>query len=100
MGRLDASRERGGGARCDGAGGRDRGARLARRCGRGREPVVAPRPLRRWLARRAAALPAGAALAVAGLALWLASGPAFHARLTSLRMLVGGRAETERLTLA
>src|SRR5436190_143128 len=55
---------------------------------------------RRWLARRAAALPAGAALAVAGLALWLASGPAFHARLTSLRMLVGGRAETERLTLA
>src|SRR5437870_5735870 len=55
---------------------------------------------RRWLARRAAALPAGAALAVAGLALWLASGPAFHARLTSLRALVGGRAETERLTLA
>src|SRR5882724_2775721 len=55
---------------------------------------------RRWLARRAAALPAGAALAVAGLALWLASGLAFHARLTSLRMLVGGRAETERLTLA
>src|SRR5438309_5690 len=34
------------------------------------------------------------------LALWLASGPAFHARLTSLRTLVGGRAETERLTLA
>ncbi|HUE30113.1 MAG TPA: transglycosylase SLT domain-containing protein [Verrucomicrobiae bacterium] len=55
---------------------------------------------RRWLARRAAALPAAAALAVAGLALWLASGPAFHARLTSLRTLVGGRAETERLTLA
>src|SRR3989442_5044402 len=55
---------------------------------------------RGWLARGAAALRAGARLAVAGLALWLAWGPAFHARLTSLRMLVGGRAETERLTLA
>src|SRR5437773_1411080 len=51
MGRLGASRERGGGARRDGPGGRDRGARLARRCGRGREPVVAPRPLRRRRAR-------------------------------------------------
>ena len=55
---------------------------------------------RRWLARRAPALPAGAALAVAALALGLASGPVFHARVTSLRVLVGGRAETERLTLA
>src|SRR2546428_4489817 len=36
---------------------------------------------RRWLARRATALPAGVALAVAGLALWLATGPAFHAEL-------------------
>src|SRR5439155_1066966 len=49
--RLGASRERGGGARRDGAGGRDRGARVARRSGRGREPVVAPRPLRRRRAR-------------------------------------------------
>src|SRR5439155_139941 len=39
------------GARRDGAGGSDRGARLARRYGRGREPVVAPRPLRRRRAR-------------------------------------------------
>src|SRR5207245_1697919 len=46
-----ASRERGGGARRDGAGGRDRRARLARRYGRGREPVVAPAPLRRRRAR-------------------------------------------------
>src|SRR5438132_11498166 len=55
---------------------------------------------RRWLARRGAALPAGAALSVAALALWLASGPAFHAQVASLRTLVGGRAETQRLTLA
>src|SRR2546426_3414355 len=58
------------------------------------------RGARRWLARRGKALPAGAALSVAGIALWFASGPAFHAQLTSLRTLVGGRAETERLTLA
>ncbi len=55
---------------------------------------------RRWLARRGTALPVGAALSVAALALWLASGPAFHAQVASLRTLVGGRAETERLTLA
>ena len=55
---------------------------------------------RRWLARRGTALPAGAALSVAGLALWLASGPTFHAEVASVRTLVGGRAETERLTLA
>src|SRR5213593_2924231 len=50
---------------------------------------------RRWLARRAMALPAGVALLVAGLTLWLASAPAFHAEVASLRALVGGRAETE-----
>src|SRR5438093_3531386 len=51
MERLGSSRQRGGGAARDGARRRDRGARLARRCGRGGEPVVAPRPLRRGRAR-------------------------------------------------
>src|SRR5437870_7571191 len=55
--------------------------------------------VRRWLARRGTALPAGAALSVAGIALWLASGPVFRAQVASVRTLVGGRAETERLTL-
>ena len=55
---------------------------------------------RPWLARRGTTLPAGVALSLAGLALWLASGPTFHAELASVRTLVGGRAETERLTLA
>jgi len=55
---------------------------------------------RRWLAQRATVLPAAVAAAVAALALWLASGPAFHAQVENLRALVGGRAETERLTLA
>jgi len=52
------------------------------------------------LARRAVTLPAGVGATVAALALWLASGPAFHADLASLGTLVGGRAETERMTLA
>src|SRR5439155_11140773 len=55
---------------------------------------------RRWLARRGTALPVGAALSVAALALWLASGPAFRAQVAGLRPLVGARAETGRLTLA
>src|SRR5213083_933032 len=54
---------------------------------------------RRWLARRGTPLPAAAALSVAGIALWLASGPVFRAQVASVRTLVGGRAETERLTL-
>src|SRR2546428_1798066 len=55
--------------------------------------------VRRWLARRGRALRAGAALSVAGIALWSASGPVFRAQVGSVRTLVGGRAETERLTL-
>src|SRR5919197_5154795 len=55
---------------------------------------------RHCLARRGTALPAGGAVSVAGIALWLASGPAFQAEVLSLRGLVGGRAETERLALA
>src|SRR5205814_9655348 len=50
---------------------------------------------RRWLARRAAALPAGAALAAAGPPPWLVSGSAFPPRLTGPRMLVAGRAPPE-----
>jgi hypothetical protein len=55
---------------------------------------------RPWLARRGTAVPAATALALAVVALWLGSGPAFHADLASLRTLVGGRAETQRMTLA
>jgi hypothetical protein len=55
---------------------------------------------RRWLGRRGTPLPAVVALVGAGAALWVASGPAFQARMTSVQTLVGGRAETERLTLA
>src|SRR6266404_5006788 len=51
VGRLGASRERGGGPRRDGAGRHDCRARLARRYGGGREPVVAPALLRRRRAR-------------------------------------------------
>src|SRR5439155_18243612 len=54
---------------------------------------------RRWLARRGRALPAGAALSVAGIALWFAPGPLFRAQLPSVRTLVGRRAQTEPLTL-
>jgi hypothetical protein len=56
--------------------------------------------LRTRLLPRGAALPAALAAGVGGVALWLASGPAFHADLASVRTLVGGRAETERMTLA
>lgn len=62
--------------------------------------------LRGWLAARDAltrfgdAGPAATAVAVAAIALWLASGAAFQDDVASLRALVGGRAETERLTLA
>jgi hypothetical protein len=56
--------------------------------------------VRRRLAPRGAAAPAGLAVAVAVVCLWLASGPIFHADLASVRALVGGRAETERMTLA
>src|SRR5437879_109956 len=55
---------------------------------------------RGWLARRGAAAPAAVAAAIAATVLWLASGPAFHENVASLRMLVGGRLETERMTIA
>jgi soluble lytic murein transglycosylase-like protein len=55
---------------------------------------------RGWLARYGAVAPATGATAIAATILWLASGPAFHANVASLRMLVGGRAETERMTIA
>jgi hypothetical protein len=56
--------------------------------------------IRPWLARRSAALPASSALAVAALAVWVASGSEFHDDLANLRALVGGRVETQRMTLA
>ena len=68
--------------------------------------IVAAAALRGWLALRPrlarghARLPAVAAVVAALLSLWLASGPTFHGELASLRLLVGGRTETERMTLA
>src|SRR5262245_35869249 len=48
---------------------------------------------RRWLADRATSLPAAVAVLAGAVALWVASGPAFHAQFENLRALVGGRAE-------
>ena len=58
---------------------------------------LAARP---WLVRRSPTLPPVGAAALAGCALWLATGAEFHADLTSLRTLVGGRVESQRMTLA
>jgi soluble lytic murein transglycosylase-like protein len=55
---------------------------------------------RAWLASRVPASPALAAGMLAAGALWLASGPGFHEDVTSLRTLVGGRAESQRMTIA
>src|SRR5437762_7097403 len=55
---------------------------------------------RAWLARR---VPGGgpfAAIAIAAGGVWLASGPGFRGDLASLRTLLGGRAETQRMTIA
>ena len=55
---------------------------------------------RAWLARR---VPGGgpfAAIAIAVGGVWLASGPGFRGDLASLRTLLGGRAETQRMTIA
>jgi len=56
--------------------------------------------LRLRLARWTPAAPATAAIVVAGVASWLASGPGFQADVASLRTLVGGRGETQRETIA
>jgi soluble lytic murein transglycosylase-like protein len=56
--------------------------------------------LRLRLARWTPTAPATAAILVAGVAAWLVSGPKFQADVSSLRMLVGGRSETQRETIA
>ena len=56
--------------------------------------------LRLRLARWTSTAPATAAILVAGVAAWLAAGPEFQADVSSLRMLVGGRSETQRETIA
>jgi hypothetical protein len=56
--------------------------------------------IRRSLAARAAPLPLVCALAVAAGAFWLATRPAFRDDVAGLRTLIGGRAETERRTIA
>ncbi|HJQ82733.1 MAG TPA: transglycosylase SLT domain-containing protein [Candidatus Binatia bacterium] len=68
--------------------------------------IAAAAALRGWLvvraalARRGPTAPAIVAAVLAGVALWVASGPAFQLRVASLRTLVGGRAESHRMTLA
>ena len=68
--------------------------------------VVAAGGLRGWLSARSRLgrvherAPAIVAAAGALAALWFASGPLFHGELASLRLLVGGRTETERMTVA
>jgi hypothetical protein len=54
--------------------------------------------VRPWLAARALVVPA--ALAVLGGALWLASRPAFHGDVASLRLWMGGPREAHRATVA
>lgn len=58
--------------------------------------VVARAPLQRGRAW----LPVLAATAVAGIAVWLSSGPAFESDTGALRALLGGRAEAERRALS
>jgi hypothetical protein len=56
--------------------------------------------LRTALIRRHANLPAALGAVAGGLAFWFASGLAFERNLGNLRTLVGGRAESQRLTIA
>ena len=53
-----------------------------------------------WLARRVRVLPAILAIAGAAGAIWYARQPTFTRQVTSLRTLVGGTAEAERLAIA
>lgn len=55
---------------------------------------------RRWLARRARWFPAGLAVSGAAVALWFAAQPTFTQKVSSLRTLVGGAAEAERVAIS
>jgi soluble lytic murein transglycosylase-like protein len=55
---------------------------------------------RRWLARRVLWLPALLCVVLATAAGWFAIQPAFHRNVDSLRTLVGGPAEAERVAIA
>ncbi len=55
---------------------------------------------RRWLALRGPRVPAAIALVAAAAMLTVATRPAFHDDVSSVRRLVGGPAEAHRLTLA
>src|SRR5262249_14243265 len=55
---------------------------------------------RGWLARVHAVTPLIIAALIAAGALWFAQQPAFNQNVTSLRTLVGGTVEAERLTIA
>ena len=56
--------------------------------------------LRGWMTRRLPLLPALLGLAIAAGAVWFATRPEFTRELTSLRTLVGGTAEAERVAIA
>ena len=55
---------------------------------------------RRWLWRGSEMLPAVCAAAIAVTAIWGATRPTFHRDVVSLRTLVGGAAEAERVAIA
>ncbi|MGH3055918.1 MAG: transglycosylase, partial [Gaiellaceae bacterium] len=56
--------------------------------------------LRRWLRRRARAVPTLLAVALAGGAIWFATRPEFSREMNSLHTLVGGTAEAERAAIS
>jgi soluble lytic murein transglycosylase-like protein len=68
--------------------------------------LITAAALRGWLAvrgrlaRRGATWPAVVAVGAAALAVWLATGASFERQVASLRGFVGGRAETQRMTVA
>lgn len=55
---------------------------------------------RRWLARRMTLLPAITAVSLAAVAVWAANRPGFYEEVSNLQTMIGGKAETERVTIA
>jgi len=55
---------------------------------------------RAWLARRMTLLPTAAAVSLAAIAVWAAKQPGFYDEVSNLQTMIGGKAETERVTIA